>query len=96
MPLDTERNWWECPKASNQAFVAIIAKQPFDSMHYQIGIAEWGTGGYKETDRFFPTLDMAQAEATKMNENIGLDETDALIIKTSSMRAPGGRVRRHE
>lgn len=92
--MTADYNFWECPAASKQAFVATVHAEGFNGLHYNIGIAEWGLGGYKPTKSWFPTLKEAEEEAKLRNNALGLTELDALSIKTSSMRAPGGRVRR--
>jgi hypothetical protein len=93
--MNPDFDWWSCPRVSSQAFVGIIAKDNYpEGLPYQLGIAEWGVGGYKPLDEFFPSLEAALQAAKDRNRTIGLTEDEALSIKTSSMRAPGGRERR--
>lgn len=88
------RDWFSPPRAGTKAYVTVIDGAGFEGMHWRLGIAEFGIGGFTPLQEWYRTRDEGQRDCDARNELLGLDKEDALIIKTSSMRSPGGRVSR--
>lgn len=83
------QTWRDCPECLGVGRVRFAYSTIMTRDGYIIGRADEDQPGYTPQDAFgtFTALDSAKSRAKRLNEDLGLDEKEALRIVISSLRA---------
>ena len=72
-------------------FVAAMSKASGDQP-FQLGVAEYGVGGYTPLNLFFDSYEETSLTADDLNKKLGLSVNQACQIHSDTMRRPASMI----